>query len=440
MPKILAIDDSPTLRKFISKHLGERFPEATILLASNGSEGLDLAQQEIPDVILLDYLLPDAKGDEICTQLAAQAATADIPVILMSSSTPDITRTESMFPAIRRSMAKPFSPELLCASVHFVLNASEQEAPTDQPDASSTSTPSETAAPAAPSFAPESAPTLAVSSVPRAKVSLTPSAPPPKSTKPVTRPLGSPASGLQPEFCGPLNAFPLIRALLAAQSAQLTGTFSVEALPLRIDLYFLNGQPVLASTRETPLYLKNAPVSVPPEQAEVFDSLKKHQETTGEPIFLQMKTRGMIPAETADAMAREYSGILFSNVWSLTHGRFQFLKQTTLPDFAAACAPLEESTEQFALVSLRHLGPDSLAFFQNEKAPGVPAYTPAGYLRIQKLLLEPEEAAFAEQVAAGGKDLGQIADALGIPLPDAQILLFRFLCLEVFDYWPAAGA
>lgn len=433
MPKILAIDDSPTLRKFISKHLGERFPDAAVLLAGNGADGVALAQKETPDVILLDYLLPDCKGEEVCAQLAAHAATAEIPIILMSSSTPDITRTEGMFPAIKRSMAKPFSPELLCASVHFVLTVPVEE---DLPPAPETS---ETPPPTAPALTPESAPTVAISPAKPSKVSLAPS---PKPSKPVTRPLGQAATPAAepPEFCGPIAAFPLIRALLAAQSAQLTGTFAVEAPPLRIDLYFNSGLPVLASTRETPLYLKNAPVAVPPEQAEAFDALKKNQEATGEPIFLQMKSRAMIPADTADAMAREYSGILFSNAWTLTQGRFLFLKQAALPEFARPCRPLEESAEQFALVSLRHLGTDSLTRFQGESSPGTPAYTPAGYQRIQSLLLEPEEAAFAEQVATGGKDLAQIATALGLPLPDTQILLFRFLALEIFDYWPAPAA
>jgi|GEM_PF-829885 len=431
MPKILAIDDSPTLRKFISKHLGERFPGAAILLAGNGADGITLARNEAPDVILLDYLLPDCKGEEVCEKLAAEPATAGIPIILMSSSTPDITRTEGLFPAIKRSMAKPFSPELLCASVNFVLTTPIEDETESAAEAG-------TAAPAA-DFAPESAPTVVLS--PRLqKVSL---ADTPKSSKPVTRPLGQPAAPgtvEMPEFCGSLAAFPLWRVLLAAQADKLTGVLKIEALPVRFELYFQDGLPVLAGTRDTGLYLKNAPVKVPPEQAEVFEALKKEQESTGAPIFILMKARELIPAETAEAMTREYSAILFANAWLLPQARFLFQRLKPLPEFAREPAPLEESAEQFALTALRTLGAEFTGRFAGEAAPGTPAYTSAGYQRIQSLVLEPEEAAFAEQVAAGGKDLAQIAEASGLDLPAAQLILARFLALEIFDYWPAPPA
>lgn len=432
MPKILAIDDSPTLRKFISKHLAERFPDATILLAGNGADGVALAQKETPDVILLDYLLPDCKGEEVCEKLGAEPATSGIPVILMSSSTPDITRTEGMFPAIKRSMAKPFSPELLCASVHFVLNSPTAEEDSDQVGES------EQGVPVAEGLAPESAPTVILSAkLPKVSLSATP-----KPSKPITRPLGQPAPGTMemPECCGSLAAFPLWRVLTFPGLEHLTGVLQVESLPVRLDLYYREGLPVVATTRDTTLYLKNAPVKVPPEQTEVFENLRKEQETTGEPIFSLMKRRELIAADTADAMTREYSAILFANAWLMPQGRFLFRRQRVLPDFARDALPLEESAEQFALAALRTLGEELIGRFSDESAPGMPVYTRAGYTRIQSLVLEPEEAAFAEQVAGGGKDLAQIAQALGIELAAAQLILARFSALEIFDYWPAPPA
>jgi CheY-like chemotaxis protein len=421
MSKILAIDDSPTLRKFISKHLGERFPEDTVLLAGNGADGVAAAQKEKPDVILLDYLLPDCKGDEVCEKLQADPSTADIPIILMSSSTPDITRTEGRFPSIKRSMAKPFSPELLCASVNFLLTVPVEE---DLPQANG-----ERAA----DFSPESAPTVVISSKLQ-KVTLAqskPVPPPPGQTAPAA------ARAADVEFSGNLAAFPLIRLLLAAQLDHLTGVLKLEAPALRIELFFRNGLPVLATTRDVEFYLREAPVKVPPEQADLFEALKKEQETSGEPIFLQMKTRELIPAETADTMVRDYSGILFAHAWTLAQGRFVFEKLEALPAYAGDLPALEESVEQFALVSLRNLSGEASRRFATEAAPGIPAYNPAGYVRIQSLVLEPEEAAFAEWVGTGGKDLAQIAEALQIDLAASQVLLERFLALEIFDYWPA---
>lgn len=423
MPTILAIDDSPTLRKFISKHLGERFPGATVLLAGNGAEGVATAKRDKPDVILLDYLLPDCKGEEVCEQLEADEATRSIPVILMSSSTPDITRTEGMFTCIKRSMAKPFSPELLCASVNFVLTL-----PAAGPE-----TPAEGAAGTEDASASDSGAAVAPASViaPKLeKLSLSKS-------KPVTRPLGvgTPGTVEMPEFCGALEDFPLLRVLQAPVREKLTGVLKLEALPLRAEVYYRDGQPVLATTRDPGLYLKDAPIKVPEDQVEAFEAVKKEQAASGEPVFSLMKAREWVPAETADAMMREYSALLLAHFWTAAGGRFLFQRLKTLPAFAEACGPLEDSIEQFALASLRSAVPAA----PSTGTAGTPAYNPNGYTRIQGLLLEPEEAAFAEQVGAGGQSLADIAATLGVEPAAAEALLFRFQALDIFDYWPPAA-
>lgn len=434
MSKILAIDDSPTLRKFISKHIGERFPDYTVLLASNGADGVQMAVREKPDIILLDYLLPDCKGEEVCQKLEADAGTKSIPVILMSSSTPDITRTEGMFSCIKRSMAKPFSPELLCASVNLVLQGEEQAAAANGASGAEEAAGSEAPLSAPAGFSPEDAPTVLMGAPKLQKVSLA-------RNKPVTRPLGvvAPALAEMPEACGPLGALPFIDILRMAQSERLTGVLKVEAAPLHLDFYFKEGAPVMGTTRDTALYMKDAPVKVAPEQTDMLAELTREQETSGQPIFSQMKVRGFLPAESADAMVRDYSCLLLGHCWFAGKGKFRMLRKA-LPEFVADAPPVADSAEQFALESLRNVGAESLAYFEGESAPGTPGYTLAGYRRVQLVTLEPDEAALAGAVAAGGKNLQQIAEEIGTDLPTAQTLLFRFLMLGVFDYWPSFSA
>ncbi|MDX6767126.1 MAG: response regulator [Candidatus Methylacidiphilales bacterium] len=427
MPTILAIDDSPTLRKFISKHIGERFPDYTVLLASNGADGIQTALREKPDIILLDYLLPDCKGEEVCLKLAADPAGAVIPIILMSSSTPDITRTEGMFPSIKRSMAKPFSPELLCASVNLVLQG--QNEPSSAPEEAAT------AGSASESFSPENAPTVLMGAPKLQKVSLA------ARPRPITRPIDISSSQAVkvPEACGPLGAFPWIDVLCYAQSSKLTGVLEVEVTAIRLDFYFRDGAPVLGTTRDTAFYLKDAPVKVAPEQEDMFNELKKEQEASGQPIFSQMKKRGYMSPEDADSMIRDYSGLLMGHCWNAMKGRFQIYRRE-LPDFAADAPPFSESVEQFALESLRNNGPESLAYFGSETAPGTPAYTVAGYRRVQIITLEPDEASLVAAVAAGGRNIEEIAASIGMEIPQARTLLFRFVKLGVFDYWPDFSA
>jgi CheY-like chemotaxis protein len=92
--RLLAIDDSPNLRAFIVQALTAQFPNMIVTLAPDGREGLRLARQEKPNLILLDFVLPDLPGDEVCRQLMADPATAEIPVVLMSSSSVAIESTQ----------------------------------------------------------------------------------------------------------------------------------------------------------------------------------------------------------------------------------------------------------------------------------------------------------------------------------------------------------
>src|SRR5215510_13977071 len=116
---ILAIDDSLTLREFILRCLSRHSADYRVVLAKDGKEGLELAVAENPDLILLDFVLPDMKGDEVCRRLRANEKTAKLPVVLMSSSAAEMKRAEAEFDTVIKCIAKPFTPELLCATVGF---------------------------------------------------------------------------------------------------------------------------------------------------------------------------------------------------------------------------------------------------------------------------------------------------------------------------------
>src|SRR5258706_12193896 len=126
--KILAIDDSLTLREFIYRCLSRHSANYQILLAKDGREGLAMAACEHPDLILLDFVLPDMKGDEVCRRLQADEVTQRMPIVLMSSSAAEITRTQAEYERVVKAIAKPFTPELLCATVGYALREVSQTA------------------------------------------------------------------------------------------------------------------------------------------------------------------------------------------------------------------------------------------------------------------------------------------------------------------------
>jgi DNA-binding response OmpR family regulator len=92
MTKILIVEDEPTLRKTMAEYLATEKFEA--IEAADGELGLTLARKEMPDLILLDIILPKKNGYEVLEELKIDEKTKKIPVILLTNleSTEDIEK------------------------------------------------------------------------------------------------------------------------------------------------------------------------------------------------------------------------------------------------------------------------------------------------------------------------------------------------------------
>jgi len=82
-PRVLAVDDDAEYSELITYRLAQEGCE--VIVAANGLEGLNLARTEIPDVILLDLMLPDLDGFSVIQILRAQPSTRQIPVFIVSA-------------------------------------------------------------------------------------------------------------------------------------------------------------------------------------------------------------------------------------------------------------------------------------------------------------------------------------------------------------------
>src|SRR5262249_49059265 len=112
------------------------------IAAPDGERGLALLELETPDLILLDFMLPGMKGDDICHALAKSPLTSSIPVVLMSGSPSDLERTATACRNVVKSISKPFTRELLCATVGGVVRTLTEKS-TAKPATSATDHPSE---------------------------------------------------------------------------------------------------------------------------------------------------------------------------------------------------------------------------------------------------------------------------------------------------------
>jgi CheY-like chemotaxis protein len=121
MSHLLVVDDSPTIRKLVE--LTFRTTSWTVDFAPSGAEGIRLASYNTPDVILLDFVLPDMRGLDVCAKLAGDARTRKVPIVLMSAKDESIKKLFSAYPSVVGFVPKPFTPEDLAARVRAAAPA-----------------------------------------------------------------------------------------------------------------------------------------------------------------------------------------------------------------------------------------------------------------------------------------------------------------------------
>ena len=83
--KIVAIDDNADNLFTLKVLIREQFPNAIVLTALSGKEGLEIAEAEIPHLILLDILMPEMDGFEVCKKLKSNKILSDIPVVFVTA-------------------------------------------------------------------------------------------------------------------------------------------------------------------------------------------------------------------------------------------------------------------------------------------------------------------------------------------------------------------
>ena len=117
-PRILVVEDEPAVADLIGQVLsGEGY---TVAVARDGAQGLMLARDWNPDLILMDIMLPGVDGGTLTRRLKGQPETADVPIIAMSAGRNIRQHTGELGDA-DGALAKPFDIDALLAQVAFHL-------------------------------------------------------------------------------------------------------------------------------------------------------------------------------------------------------------------------------------------------------------------------------------------------------------------------------
>ena len=118
-PTVLLVEDEPAQREVLAYNLeAEGFRVAK---AENGEEGLLLGDEEAPDVIVLDWMLPSVSGIEVCRRLKMRSETRSIPVIMLSARSEEVDRVRGLETGADDYVVKPYSVVELMARVRTQL-------------------------------------------------------------------------------------------------------------------------------------------------------------------------------------------------------------------------------------------------------------------------------------------------------------------------------
>jgi DNA-binding response OmpR family regulator len=117
---IVCIEDEPEMIELIHLILGRRGFD--VHGAPGGKEGLEMVREILPDLVLLDLMMPEMDGWEVYQQMKADASTRNIPVIVVTARAQNIDKVLGLHIAkVDDYIAKPFSPQELMDSVEKIL-------------------------------------------------------------------------------------------------------------------------------------------------------------------------------------------------------------------------------------------------------------------------------------------------------------------------------
>ncbi|MFN2507571.1 MAG: response regulator [Chthoniobacterales bacterium] len=479
--RIVVIDDSPMLLNFVKDTLAEA--DYDVVAAGTAEEGLRAAAAEVPDLILLDYVLPDMKGDEVLRRLLDDSATAKVPVVYMSGFGADLPSEASANSNVVGSLNKPFTSELLLKTVDTYMPKETVEpkaaSAAAQPAESGWARPenTEAAAEGSAEFSTADAPALEGSAVtmqtaPDAESGTLEAAAggesdawwsaPARVAAPWPETTGAGPAGAgtgsqietQPAFgttataesfgdtggayfCGDTSFFSLNWALHTIAKQKLTGTLRAFWTSAPVELLARDGQILLATIRDPELYCPEAPITLVNIDEERTIEARRQQRETGRPLFITLAQEGLILREPAMQLVQHYGQKLFAQLWTAPRVRIMFDQSAQLPDYAQDVPP-EEDIDHWALSTLRFIQFTELGTRADYDPASIPAYTRDGFERVQRLRLTVAEAQFASQFN-GVRSIAQIAKNLRLDQKFARLTLFRFLALEIVECWPPAA-
>jgi len=130
MARILIVDDSPSQLMGIRRIVEKLGHEA--LTAEDGAAGVEAAKREIPDLILMDVVMPNLNGFQATRSITREPSTKHIPIVLVTTKDQDTDRVWGMRQGAKAYITKPFSESELADMIQQMLGGEAPATPADE--------------------------------------------------------------------------------------------------------------------------------------------------------------------------------------------------------------------------------------------------------------------------------------------------------------------
>ena len=121
-PTVLIADDEPDMLRFLKSQLGQHY---NVLEAVDGQQAIEKAAQFIPEIILLDMMMPEKDGLQACREIRERTSTQNIPIILLTARADEETKLASLSAGANDFLSKPFSTTELHVRVKNLIESSQ---------------------------------------------------------------------------------------------------------------------------------------------------------------------------------------------------------------------------------------------------------------------------------------------------------------------------
>ena len=347
-PRLLVVDDSLTVRKLVE--LAFKGSDAIVEFAVSGADGLAAAARGAPpQAILLDVVLPDMRGTEVCRRLSQEPRLAQIPVVMMSANDLSVREHFAAFPSVVDFVAKPFSRGEIarrlrqaCAGGPGSSRAPEAEpAPVREPF----------------SFEQKQAAARLLFGHLKARLAQIPSWTQQAGEAPTASyyarkiltpelmerllgdllPLALEAAAAAPEganrLLGQLSGPLLLDLLRMLESGRRTGVMRLQQQGLRLIAWWKNGAVQLASSFDPGEYQRESTLSLEGVAADARARAEEEQRLTGKPLYASLAQAGQLSQADARLALWQQGLRLLRRALREPGARLDFRAQGPVPPF-----------------------------------------------------------------------------------------------------------